>query len=69
MEYNSFFQAAFPLIDRILESINPTENLNLTTFVDLVGANDCIAFPESNQAQVEKFKLNNKTQSSPWTQY
>ena len=38
------------MIDRMLESIQPSENL--TTFGDLVGANDCVAFPEAGQVQV-----------------
>jgi hypothetical protein len=32
--------------------VQPTDNLS--TFGDLVGANDCIAFPEANQVQVRK---------------
>ena len=46
-----FVKAAFPLIDRLLESVVACEKLS--TFGDLVGANDCIAFPEANQVQVQ----------------
>jgi len=44
---NSGFQAAYPLIDRLLESAQPSDKL--TTFGDMIGATDCIAFPESSQ--------------------
>ena len=38
------------MIDRLLESVHPGDNL--TTFGDLVGASDVIAFPEASQVQV-----------------
>ena len=40
-------RAAYGLIDRILETVAPTENLN--TFGDLLGAADCVVFPEANR--------------------
>ena len=39
-------RAAYGLIDRFLETVAPTENLS--TFGDLVGAADCVVFPEAN---------------------
>ena len=40
-------RAAYGLIDRFLETVAPTENLS--TFGDLVGAADCVVFPEANR--------------------
>lgn len=45
-----FGKAAFPIIDRLLESAQPSDKL--TTLGDMIGATDCIAFPESSQFQV-----------------
>ena len=42
-------RSSFALIDRFLESVAPTENLN--TFGDLLGSADCVIFPEANTVQ------------------
>ncbi len=42
-------RAAYGLIDRLLETVNPTENL--ATFGDILGGADCVIFPEANQVQ------------------
>ena len=38
-------RSSFALIDRFLETVAPTENLS--TFGDLLGATDCVIFPEA----------------------
>jgi hypothetical protein len=42
-------RAVYGLIDRFLESVEPSEKL--ATFGDLMGAVDCVIFPESNSVQ------------------
>ena len=42
-------RAAYGLIDRLLETVQPSENF--ATFGDLVGGVDCVVFPEANNVQ------------------
>ena len=42
-------RAAYGLIDRLLETIQPSENF--ATFGDLMGGVDCVVFPEANNVQ------------------
>ena len=42
-------RAAYGLIDRLLETVQPSENF--ATFGDLMGGVDCVVFPEANNVQ------------------